>query len=378
VSAVNTGTETITATGHGAAVNAQVEFTAGVPPAPLALNTVYYAIAAGLTANDLRVALAPGGAAIDLTGSSTGATMIVRNWVNDYANGRIILVTAPVGQVTMDVWDESTLTDDTLAVMITALGIIFAVPVRTAEAGQGAPLAFALATGTAGLYVRGERNVLDMLDELTASGGGFWYCDRSGALGAVQLTLPQTEWEYELSGDDLDQDLRLESIILPSQVQQLGYGRNWTPQDSGLAGAVSAADRGRYAAEHLVTGLEPVYEGLDQPANHELRERPRVKPTLIYGENEALLEAERLDILRRKTLGVFTFTPRIFQIFFSLGERVRLVHPRFGFQDGRVCVIIGIEEDARRASTKLTVITQLNGQFPVTDTTAIVPETEFY
>jgi microcystin-dependent protein len=75
VSAVDTGTETITCSAsHGLVAQDAVMFQ-GTPPTGLSAETVYYVIAAGLTATAFRVALARNGAAINLTVGTTGATI---------------------------------------------------------------------------------------------------------------------------------------------------------------------------------------------------------------------------------------------------------------------------------------------------------------
>lgn len=62
-----------TLTSHGFAENDTLYFTTtGALPTGLSANTLYYVIAAGLTANDFRVSASLGGAAINTTGSQSG------------------------------------------------------------------------------------------------------------------------------------------------------------------------------------------------------------------------------------------------------------------------------------------------------------------
>lgn len=77
ISAVNTGTETMTfSTAHGLTTNDAVVFTGSLPTG-LSENVQYYVIAAGLTTTDLRVSATLGGAAVNLTSSTTGG--VIRN-----------------------------------------------------------------------------------------------------------------------------------------------------------------------------------------------------------------------------------------------------------------------------------------------------------
>lgn len=66
-------TDLFTLAGHGFLAGQRVFFESTVTlPAPLAADTGYYVIAGGLTANDFKVSLTNGGAAIDITTTGTG------------------------------------------------------------------------------------------------------------------------------------------------------------------------------------------------------------------------------------------------------------------------------------------------------------------
>lgn len=63
-------TNLVTATAHGWSATQQVRFTERlgvVLPAGLSLNTTYYIIASGLTANDFKVSATEGGSEVDIT-----------------------------------------------------------------------------------------------------------------------------------------------------------------------------------------------------------------------------------------------------------------------------------------------------------------------
>lgn len=67
----------VTSTAHGLIAGDKIKFTVGTLPTGLALDTVYYVIATGLTANDFEVALTAGGTGITTTGSAgSGITMV--------------------------------------------------------------------------------------------------------------------------------------------------------------------------------------------------------------------------------------------------------------------------------------------------------------
>lgn len=72
----------VTATAHTLVVGDKVHFTTtGGLPSGLAANTDYYVISAGLTANAFELALSPGGAAINTSGSQSGVhTVFKSSW----------------------------------------------------------------------------------------------------------------------------------------------------------------------------------------------------------------------------------------------------------------------------------------------------------
>lgn len=65
-----------TFTAHGLAAGDRIKFTAGTLPTGVALNTIYYVLAAGLTANDFEFSLTKGGAAVNGTGSAGSAIVL--------------------------------------------------------------------------------------------------------------------------------------------------------------------------------------------------------------------------------------------------------------------------------------------------------------
>lgn len=64
-------TDLIAATGHGLAVNDQINFTSVGTATPLATSTVYYVSSDTFTANSFKVSLTKGGAAVNITADGT-------------------------------------------------------------------------------------------------------------------------------------------------------------------------------------------------------------------------------------------------------------------------------------------------------------------
>lgn len=299
----------------------------------------------------------------------------------DLANGEVALTTDNVGRVTMDFNDDRN---------VTAAGNTHRRAIRTIiedQVGLGSEACYLGArsgsvdtfatTATIGYYARREVNVRDALDEIAISAGGFWYPNILGLFCAAQLRLPTAPYDHVLLEDDLDDDIEIEEIWLPAEAEQLGYQRNWTPQDpDGLASGVSVANRALYGAGAQYTAIAPSYSGLDQPSNHLLRRRLNARQTLFYNKADAETEATRLDTIFSKTCAIVRFTSRFNGPFFDLGESLHLTHSKYGFSAGRAGVIVGFEKRWKNASAILRLFVQLPGLFPVTTVAAPHPTTE--
>lgn len=77
---IDTATDLFGCVAHGVLVNDQLTFkaTQGDLPTGLSVNTTYYVIASGLTANAFRVSTAAGGSTIDMSGAAAGTYQFIR------------------------------------------------------------------------------------------------------------------------------------------------------------------------------------------------------------------------------------------------------------------------------------------------------------
>lgn len=229
-----------------------------------------------------------------------------------------------------------------------------------------------------GLYLRQETSFMDELDRVVLSGGGSWNFDRLGLFSAWLMRVPTGDVDHMLSEDDIE-GFKVDKVMLPSEVEQLGFQGNWTPQPDGLAGAVTPINRALYAAPAQYTTISPSYSTLDQPANHALRLRPVNRDTLLYQQAAAIAEAERQDGIYRRSCALVSFETKVNSIYYNLGQSLKLTYPRLGFELGRSGVIVGLEDDFGRVSTRITLFVQIVGQFPVvTAGTPFVTAADFY
>lgn len=246
-------------------------------------------------------------------------------------------------------------------------------------AGVGDPADIA-DTAPAGLYVKDETTTGAVLDEIAASGSLFWWFDRVGQLRVARFEAPATTPHHVIEQDDVAKgSLRLERLIPPSDPEYLYARRNFTVQKDGIGGSVSEPDRALYGAVGTLATFTPTYSGLDTPDNHDGKRTPPARVTLYRDQADAQAEGERLHEIRRKMGGVYSVTVRAFVPTYGLGETLQLTHERLGFENGRMGLIVGLEEDFQRGSVRITFFSTIDGQFPVTSAAyPVVGESEFY
>jgi hypothetical protein len=197
--------------------------------------------------------------------------------------------------------------------------------------------------GQIGIYLRDRRNLVEVLDEITASVGGHWYFDRQGKLKLWRLDPPTGTAVAEFTADDIEAGgLRIIRRELPVYRQRLGLFRNWTIQrPDDLAATITW--RESYANEFgqikLLenTGLKTQFKGALEPD---------VIPTLYMVYDMA-------EDARRKTLRGgprHVYEAKMFAGAFqlNLGDEIKLTHPRFGFENGANAIVVGIEERPSR------------------------------
>lgn len=272
-------------------------------------------------------------------------------YTKDLANGRFTLSAAPAGRITADVKGAKpggsylTTCSDIVQDLVTSHSQL-----TTSDIDATNFAAFETdCPQTLGLYVRSRTNLMELLDALVTSVGGFWTFSRGGLLQLGRLEAPSGSPALSLTADDVKRDqLAIHRRDLPIATLRLGYARNWTPQADGLAGAVSEANRALYAAEHQVSKDENA--GLT--TTWKLARRPDLIPTLIAGSSDAGTEVARRRALFDTPRTVYRAETFMGPYKVNAGDVVSLDHPRFGFSGGALAVVVGFEERlARRGVT---------------------------
>jgi hypothetical protein len=205
---------------------------------------------------------------------------------------------------------------------------------------------------TAGIHVGGgaNRTVLQVLDELIASIGGYYGFDRSGQFGVGRLEPPggapaATFGEVEIL------EIDRQATALPAHRVRLGYQPNGTVQAAFQLNAAATAARRAFTARDVryVTA-----EDGSVLAKHPLAGDLEIN-TLMDGDTAATTEAARLLNLYGADRDLFRVRLKTQPFALELADPVRLVYPRFGLQAGKLFRVIGLVEDAAINEVELTL-----------------------
>ncbi len=269
-------------------------------------------------------------------------------YTKDLANGRFTLNAAPSGRVTCDAQGAKpggtylTKCADIVQNLLTAHSQL-----TTADIDAANFTAFnATCPQTLGLYVRDRQNMIDVIDQVVTSVGGFWTFSRAGLLQLGRLEATTGTAAIALTADDLRaKTLSIERRELPIATLRLGYQKNWTVQTDGLAGVVSEANRALYGAPYLVA--KAANAGLF--TTYKLARQPEVRETLLALAADAATEATRLQALYDTIRTTYRAPGYVAPFTMSLGNEASLTHPRFGFAAGADAIVVGFVEEVTRS-----------------------------
>jgi hypothetical protein len=359
---------------HNLVVNAGVW-----APAPLVgpsgIDDTCRFVVAVLSPTTFKISATRGGPvqAIPLAWPGGGYSCYAGLYGFDDVNGRVSLVSNPVGKVTFQIGNGPGVTPgiragqliDTLAV--SSLGAALA---WDPFHGTGTN---SFATGTVQFYEPSpDRALGDCVDEVAQTVGASANWSREGLFYLSIVDIPGATAAWTLTADDI-RDWSQGERIPPYEVERLGYQRNYAIQSGGdLLTTVTAGDRDAYGRPYTLATYSPVEAGLEQPANHKLRKTPEERATNFVLQADAQAESQRLYALYRKTGGTYKF--RTDPLPYELGEVVNITYPRDGFAGGKNAVIIGMRENAARGWVELEVFCQISGAWPVVSADrALVP-----
>ena len=191
-----------------------------------------------------------------------------------------------------------------------------------------------------GFYIASRQNLISVIDKLMNSVGAYWLFNRAGKMVLWQLNnLTNSPSAYFDSDDVLDNTFKFVSSNLPYARAAIGYHKNFTRQTN-LAGSVNEANRNLYQGDNLISTAD----NSSIITAHPLAVKPEPLDTLITTLTNANTESARVLALNNAVRFVYeaTFSTGPFEI--KLGDEISVVYPRFGFENGKNVIVVGLDE----------------------------------
>lgn len=269
---------------------------------------------------------------------------ITTDYTVDEPNGIIDLVSAPAGDVVVDL-DGSELSGTYSAKPAAICAYIADSYAGVTVDSAAITAANTAAPQTVGIYVDGEATMFDVIDELARGIGnpslshGF---NRAGAFTMQMFTLPSGTPELEF--DDID---IIDETITRAQVGRVAYkvtlrGRkNWSVQDkASMAGAVTNTARELYASEYQITASsEDTSIKTAYPEAVELKMDTLIMDATQLADRSAAL----LDFWGTPRFA-YSFTLNLRPLTLELGDVILVTHPRFGLSSGKLMRVVRLRE----------------------------------
>ena len=191
-----------------------------------------------------------------------------------------------------------------------------------------------------GFYIASRQNLISVIDKLMNSVGAYWLFNRAGKMVLWQLNnLTNSPSAYFDSDDVLDNTFKFVSSNLPYARAAIGYHKNFTRQTN-LAGSVNEANRNLYQGDNLISTAD----NSSIITAHPLAVKPEPLDTLITTLTNANTESARVLALNNAVRFVYeaTFSTGPFEI--KLGDEISVIYPRFGFENGKNVIVVGLDE----------------------------------
>lgn len=198
--------------------------------------------------------------------------------------------------------------------------------------------------GAVGIYLNNRENALEVSQQLASSVGAYLTAGLDGKFKLVRLTADFADGtqNYTVSAEDMEE----KSLQISDKIEVLGsvklaYCKNWTVQDTGLAGGIPSNNIALYAKPwwYVLKKDDVVVSRYQQSIE------PPQKDTLLVNTLHAETEATRLLNLYKTPRFIYTATYFSHMLLAELGELVKITYPRFGLDAGKIGTIISLDRD---------------------------------
>jgi hypothetical protein len=260
---------------------------------------------------------------------------------------------SPNGQVTCDVVEGSVAADRTAGQIINRILDFKGIPASAIVASSITALD-AANSAVVGVYVSEETTTLNVIDQVANSVGASFFHTRDGRYSMRRLEAPSgtpvwtfREYTVGMAASTTESDILTLERHPPRDIERgvpayqirLNYAKNYTVQESDLAGAVSTGRRVVIGNAWRVVAAE------DTSVKNKHLLSPELEfESLIVSAEAASTEADRLLTLRktrrdRNNLETYVEANAIDGI--ELGDEVRVYSDRLGYSTGWDGIVIG-------------------------------------
>ncbi len=253
------------------------------------------------------------------------------------AGGYFRIGSNPSGQITADVTQGASASNRTVAQVLKLLaekagltsGEINSSDITTLDTANNSVI---------GIYLQDE-TILESMDEIASSINAWYGFDESGVYRVGQLTTPASSvmdiYDYDLL-EGIDRRIQ-KDIAIPTWKVNVSHSKNYTVQDSDIAGSVTQASRA-WAAEEYRTE----YSSNINQLKWKLSQEYAVQSLLTSAANAAT-EATRLLSLYGTRRDIFEISLDIDTYAgVNLMDTVTVYLNRFAMDSGRLFRVIGI------------------------------------
>lgn len=206
-----------------------------------------------------------------------------------------------------------------------------------------------------GMYITDRANVLEVCQQLAASVGAAVSCSHTGLLHLIKISVPgDTVTDIPTNIDE--NNTEIESLSLSEKLQvrgtsKLGYCKNWTVQESGIAGAVPQSSRDLFKDEWLYAlATDSV-----TTTTYRLGSMPVEEETLLNERAAADSEATRRLAFWKTPRFIFTMNTLNDHILMEVGTGVVINNYRFNLNN-KPGTVLSIDKDWFTGITTLGVL----------------------
>jgi hypothetical protein len=203
-------------------------------------------------------------------------------------------------------------------------------------------------TRAIGVYIRETGNVLDICNrlaksaraQLTVTAGPQENDSDVGLLKLIKLEIASSAVQNITSSDIEEYSLSISDKAPIKPTSKLGYGRNWTVQESGLAAGVPSNLQDIYSKQYFLA----ITNNYDVANAYKLNSEDVLEETLLITKTGAELESYTRSSFWSTVRYIYTFVgyPHLFDL--QLGDTISLTNRRY-LLNSKLGVVVNISRD---------------------------------